>query len=181
MKVPKNILSIINRINESEEKWKPLYMAVWQYAFQIKKQFENTPFWNKKINIRLPAFKKGYEIYIPNKLYTILTTKDVEFTIEHLIFLFSLFEDLLNETSKILCEKQLGRTLGKKIQTFFEQNKDIISDKEFKELNLAKETRNCYIHKRGKIDSKWINSYKETEGKTLISEGENLVKGFKNI
>ncbi len=181
MEIPIIIGSAITRINQSEDRWKAVYMAVWGYYFQIRDKFENTPYWNKPLKFGLPAFPKGFHPYTPSELCSILTSKDEGITFEHLITLFSLFEELLNESSKILCSKEINASKKQGMNKFFEENKDIISEQELKELNLAKETRNCYIHNNGRIDQKWIDAYKEARGSSSASKREGLEVGFSSL
>lgn len=181
MEIPINIGSTISRINQSEDRWKALYMATWGYSYQIKAQFENTENWNKKVEFGLPASKNSNRhVYTPNQIYSILTSRDGEFTIGHLQVIFSLFEDLLKESSKILCSKELDTGKWPGIKEFFAENNDILSESQLKELKLAKETRNCYIHNSGKIDQKWIDAYREAKGNPIASIEDELEKGFPN-
>jgi len=184
MEVPSNILSIISRINQSENNWKAIFMAIWQHSEKIKSHFQNTGEWNKKISFQLPLSKNNVEhYYTPYQLYSILTSRDGEFTIGHLLTLFSLFEDLLNQSSKILCSSELTTSKWENMKNFFKEDKtkDILFINEINELNLAKKTRNCYIHTGGKIDSEWIKAYKEVKGDPIVSIGDELNKGFPNI
>ena len=181
MEIPIKIGSVISRINQSEDRWKAVYMAVWGYYFQIRDKFENTPYWNKPLKFGLPAFPKGFHPYTPSELCSILTSKDEGITFEHLITIFSLFEELLSESSKILCSEEIDASKKQEIKKFFEENRDLISDPELKELLLAKETRNCYIHKNGTIDEKWIEAYKEARGSSSASKGEGLEVGFSSL
>jgi hypothetical protein len=181
MEIPNEIYSIIEKINQSEDKWKALYMATWRLSYQIKSQFENTTTWDKKIPFGLPSSKNKFHLYTPHKIYLILTSRDEEFTLGHLQTLFSLFEDLINESSKTLCTKKLRGLLGAKIDDFFKLNKDLILDDELKELILAKETRNCYIHNKSKINKEWLDSYKNAKGNPIASVNDNLNKGFSNL
>jgi len=183
MELPVSILSIIDRINQSENKWKALYMATWGYSYWVKSQFENTNSWDKEVQFGLPASKNKSHIYTPHQLYSILTSRDGEFTLGHLQTLFSLFEDLLNEASKILCASELDTSKWPNMKKFFEEDdtKDILTDIQIKELKLAKETRNCYIHNGSKINQKWLDSYRDAKSNPIASIGDNLSKGFKEF
>lgn len=181
MKVPINILSIIEKINKSEDDWKAIYMANWRFSYWLRENFENTQKWDEKQEFGLPAFKKGHHDYTPSQLYIIVTSKDIKTTYEHLIILLSMFEALLEETSKFLCSPKFKiNHNGSNISGFFEDEntKDILEEGELNELFLAKETRNCYLHHGGKINDKWIKYYKDTKGTSLVSEGDDLNKGF---
>jgi len=182
MEISSSILSITSRINQSEDRWKALYMATWGYSYQIKAQFENTDNWDKKLEFGLPASKNNNRhVYTPHQIHSILTTRDGEFTLGNLQVLFSLFEDLLKEASKILCSSELDTSKWQNIKQFFDENNDIISETQLKELKLAKETRNCYIHTSGKIDQRWIDAYKEAKGNPIGLIGDELEKGFPNL
>ena len=180
MKLPKNIKSIIGRINQSEDDWKANYMANWKFSYFLKEEFENTPDWDRKYSLGLPAFKKGHHDYTPHQLYEIITSKDIRVTEEHLIILLSMFEALLKETSKIFSPLKFNNNFRFSIIKFFddERTKGLLEEGQVQELALARETRNCYIHNDGKADDKWIKCYKNTKGKSLISEGDDLNKGF---
>jgi len=183
MEIPKDILYIIERINQSEDKWKALYMGTWGCSYQIKNKFENTPNWDKEVQFGLPAFKNKSHVYTPHQLHSILTSRDGEFTMGHLQTLFSLFEDLLNEASKIICSLELDTSKWPNMKKFFEADdtKDILNGAQIKELKLAKETRNCYIHNGNKIDQKWLDSYIDAKGSPIASIGDDLTKGFPNF
>ncbi|MFA7707860.1 MAG: hypothetical protein WCX73_02840 [Candidatus Pacearchaeota archaeon] len=183
MEIPKEILSIIDRINKSEDNWKAIYMGVWGYYFQLKAKFENTSEWNRPHKLGLPAFRRGYHEYTPNQLCSILTSKDIEITFEHLIILFSLFEELLNKSSEILFGTELDTSQWRNMKKFFEEEStlDILSEESMKELNLAKQTRNCYVHNGGKIDQIWLDSCNKIEEKSMELIGKNLEDGFQNL
>ena len=59
-----------------------------------------------------------------------------------------------------------------------DDTKDILDDKQRNELYLAYQTRNCYVHRGGKIDGEWIKAYTVARGKPIASEGEDLDKGI---
>lgn len=180
MEIPTNILSIIDKINESEDQWKALYMGTWGFSYQIKEKFENTENWEKALGFGLPASKKKYHIYSPKKLHSILTSKDGEFTIGHLQTLFSMFEDLLNEASEMLYASRLDNSKWENMKKFLKDMK-ILSDSQIKDLKLAKETRNCYIHNGNKINQRWLDAYREAKGDTIASIGDNVQNGFQNL
>lgn len=140
MDISNKVKYIIERILKSEDRWKALYMATWGYSYQIKVQFEKKEFWEKTISFKLPASKNKQQVYKPKELYSILTSRDGEFTIGHLQTLFSLFEELLNEASKILFNLELDTSKWKNMKEFFNQDdtKDILTKKDINELKLAK-------------------------------------------
>lgn len=183
MEIPTKINNIIQRILESEDEWKALYMASWGCAnFYLKPTFENTELWDKEVPFGLPASKKGWQKYTPAKLYAILTSKDMEFTLGHLQKLFSLFEELVVELCPFVCDGQEIKAdkfenlkkflLGKES---YEKFKTDITEDELKELRLAKETRNCFIHDNSKVDKRWLEAYKEARGENLtVKTGDEL-------
>ncbi len=183
MDIPNKVKYIIERILKSEDRWKALYMATWGCSYQIKAQFEKTEFWEKTIPFGLPASKNKQHVYKPKELYSILTSRDGEFTIGHLQTLFSLFEELLNEASKILFNFELDTSKWKNMKEFFNQDdtKDILTKKDINELKLAKETRNCFIHNGSKVDKRWLDAYRDARGVTTVSLSSELQKGFSNI
>lgn len=183
MEIPRNIKYIIESILKSEDRWKALYMATWGYSYQIKTQFEETQKWEKQIPFGLPASKNKHHTYKPNELHSILISRDGEFTIGHLQTLFSLFEELLNEASKILLNLDLNTSKWKNIKIFFNQpnTKDILSEQDVNELKLAKETRNCFIHNGSKINQRWLDAYQRARRATTVKLGDDLQKGFSNI
>lgn len=182
MEIPINISSIISRINQSEDNWKAIFMAIWQHSDVIRNTYEKTDKWNKKIIFRLPASKNNSShSYTPYQLHSILTSRDGEFTIGHLQTLFSLFEGLVNESSKILCSEEIDASKWQDIEKkFFDENNDLISEQELKELKLAKEIRNCYLHNNGQIDQKWLNAYAEAKENPTSAIGNGLEQGFPN-
>jgi len=184
MEIPNNIKYIIKRILKSEDRWKALYMATWGYSYQIKAQFEKTEFWEKIMVFGLPASKnKQQHTYKPEELYLILTSRDGEFTIGHLQTLFSLFEELLNETSKILFNFELDTGRWKNMKEFFNQDytKDILGGKDINELELAKETRNCFIHNGSKINGRWLDAHRNARGISTAILGDELQRGLSNV
>jgi len=183
MDIPSNIKYIIEGILKSEDRWKALYMATWGYSYQVKAGWENTKMWDKPVSFGLPASKNNQQhTYKPKDLHSILTSRDGEFTIGHLQTLFSLFEELLDEIAKFLFNFELDMNKWKNIEEFFNKpgTKDILSNQDIKELKLAKETRNCFIHNGSKIDQRWLDTYQEAKGVHLASLGDDLHKGISN-
>ena len=181
MDIPISIGSAISMINQSEDRWKALFMATWGYSYQISNQFSGTQLWDTKVSFGLPASKNNrIHTYTPHQMHSILTSRDGEFTIGHLQTLFSLFEDLLNESSKVICSNELDTSKLVNMEAFFDENNDLLSETELKEIKLAKETRNCYIHNDGKIDQKWIDAYIDAKGSPIASVGDDLKNGFTN-
>lgn len=192
MKIPDRINNIIQRILESEKQWKALYMASWGCVFfYLEPEFKvkHTDLWGKPLRFGLPASKRGYQEYTPAELCGILKSKDTEFTLSHLQVLFSLLEELIAELCPIVCSGQEIRSdkfenlekffLGKNLYQNFQTN--ITKDK-VKELKLAKETRNCFIHNNSKVDERWLKVFKEVNGKNSTARiGDELPVDFHKI
>jgi hypothetical protein len=190
MKIPEKTNNIIQRIRKSEDEWKALHMGAWGYAkFYLEPKFKNTDKWEKPRPFRLPASNKGYQEYTPAGLYGILTSKDTEFTLGHLQTLFSLLEELIDELCPIVCngqeiksykfEKLTEFLLGIKPYQNFQTN---ITEDRIKELKLAKETRNCFIHNDSKVDEPWLKAFKEVNGRDSTAQiGDELPVNFHQI
>lgn len=183
MDVPASILSIVTKINDSEDRWKARYIAVWRCSRDIKKE-ETSSNWKKQISYQLPASKSGHYEYTPEKLYSILISKDVEFTLGHLQTLFTLFEEMIWESSKILCTTPIKADHWAGMEKFFKEIGfgDISSDPRIAELKLAKQTRNCWTHKNGKIDEIWLMEYTNIRKCAPSAKlHDPLEQGFPNV
>jgi len=184
------INNIIQKIIDSEDKWKALYMASWGSVFHwLEPKFKGKPSWNTPLKLGLPASKQGYQEYTPAQLDKIFRSKDSEFTLGHLQTLFSLLEELIVKLSPIVCDGQEIRAyrfenlkkflLGESPYQAFQIN---ITENEIKELNLAKETRNCFIHNNSKINERWLAVFKEARNKDSINKsGDKLPNDFKQV
>jgi len=190
MEIPERINNIIQRILASEDEWKALYMALWGCVFHwLEPEFKNTDSWEKPLLLGLPASKKKYQEYTPAELCGILKSKDTEFTLGHLQMLFSLLEELIAELCPIVCSGQEIRTdkfknlkrflLGKNSYQNFQTK---IKEDDIKELKLAKETRNCFIHNNSKVDEHWLEAFKEVNGGCSAAQiGDKLPVDFHQI
>ncbi|KPJ56552.1 hypothetical protein AMJ49_04555 [Parcubacteria bacterium DG_74_2] len=190
MKIPERINNIIQRIIESEREWKALYMASWGCVlFYLEPRFKNTNLWEEPMKFGLPASKKGYQEYTPSELCGILKSKDTEFTLGHLQTIFSLLEELIEELCLLIFNgKEIKADKFENLKKFllgekpYERLKTEITDEEIKELKLAKESRNCFIHNNSKVDEKWLEAYKEARTKDSITQiGEKLPVDFHQI
>ncbi len=190
MKIPDRINNIIQRILKSEEEWKALYMASWGCVrFYLEPKFKNTNSWEEPLRFGLPASKKGYQEYTPAELCGILKSKDTEFTLGHLQTLFSLLEELIAELCPIVCSGQEIRSdkfenmekflLGRNPYHNFQMN---IAQDRVKELKLAKETRNCFIHNDSKVDERWLEVFNEAKDEDPAAQiGDELPVNFHQI
>lgn len=78
----------------------------------------------------------------------------------------SLFESLLISIKPDF-EKPSPKTgFSHRIDNFFSSTNygTLLVDKEKEELHLARETRNCYIHNNGNIDTRFVTAYKNARG-----------------
>lgn len=183
MEIPSKINNIIQRLLESENDWKALYMASWGCVlFYLEPNFKNTDLWEKPLKFGLPASRKGYQEYTPSQLCEILKSKDGYFTLLHLQTLFSLLEELIGELCPIVCNgENINPSFFENCKKFlsgdtpYQNFKTKISQDEIKELKLIKETRNCFIHNKSMVDTKWIESFKDARGKISITKiGDEL-------
>ena len=175
MSIPEHIRILIDQIRESEDWWKALYMAVWGLSYQIKERYEGRDSWREKQKLGLPASKKGYQEYTPERLHFILTQRDKETALNHTITIFSLLENLSKKTALIVEQKDINMGKYKNLSDFLLRNKFLKSDEE-PELRLARATRNCVNHHGNKANKWYIDSLKvarpDEEGK--YKEGEDV-------
>jgi len=180
MNIPDNIKYILERIHKSEDEWKALYMAAWGCVYYINEKYKKLGLWEAKLNFGLPGSKNKMHPYTPKELDSILRTRDIEFTLGHLQTLFSLLEELSDSASEILFDLESNMSKWKYIEQFFQ--KIGLSQPIIKELCLAKQTRNCFIHNGSKIDKLWLNTYQEARGVLPSNlDGKNLGEGLLNI
>ena len=155
MELPEEILSITEKIKKSELNWKMRYCVCWMQSYPLKEELEKNPERGKdKVTLNLPAFKRKPDL-TKEEYYKELTSNDIPFTLEHLVILFALFDELKTTASKILGKGETEKTSHKE------------------ELKLARETRNCYVHNGSRIDRKWIDAYKQARNKDA-KEGERI-------
>lgn len=205
MVIPEEISSIFEKIKQSEKEWKALYMAVWHYSSYIKKEYiEKSPRNTNllvggltgtafvinagakefEIDLSLPESKdKSYRFNVTD-LYNILVSRDGQFTLGHLQTLFSLLEDFLKTVHlKIYLEETDGRSgMYDLIKSFFKLDdfKCVMSETDLKEMNLAIETRNSYIHRKSLVNERFIAAFTTARGSTkqMFSIGDNLISAF---
>lgn len=176
------ILAIIKKIQESEDVWKVQYIAMWNFIYYLKGRGHfDEKFLRENLKLGLPASEKKYYEINPERLIDTLGHRDNELKYIHLVNLFSLFDDLLDESSKVLCSEVDSKIRDRKgnvyMHEFFKVVK-VLEDKELEELKLARETRNCYVH-GNKIDSEWLKKYKEARGEPIVKINDDLDRGFK--
>ena len=185
MQVSQDIREVLLRIRESEDRWKALYMASWSYALQtLEPKFKPTSLWTQRIFFALPYSKNKGHYFIPEKLHRILTNKDDEFSLGHLQDMFSLLEELINLACPHIC-----RNISIVASDFPQVEYFLLADKSYKmnkqghkrvpllpdmrELKLAKETRNCFIH-GGNISDAWIKAYTAIKNPCPYTFGNKL-------
>ena len=192
MEIPENIDYILKRIEEREDRWKSLYMATWGYSKHfLKPKYEGTLNWNKPLLLSLPASIKGHHISTPKQLYEMLASElmDLELTVSHLEIMFSLTEALVKDLHELLYPgKNISSDTRNELIAFLEGKKKydkvtipLLLAREEKEFILAKETRNCFTHRGGRIDDRWLNACKKSRGSSHISKlgseiGDELTK-----
>lgn len=186
MNTPDKIKYIIEQILKREDRWKALYMAVWGCSYYLENEIKQKrpELWDRIIPLGLPGSKKKHYPYKPSELQSILRSFDTEITFLHLVIIFVLLEELLNESSLIFYGKRMDTGYLKQLNTFFEgiNTKDILLDAEKKELFLAKATRNCFIHNGSKIDRNWIKAYQSTRSVSPIKKiGDDVKEAFPSI
>jgi hypothetical protein len=185
MEIPDDTERVIRLLMDSEDRWKARYMAVWAYSYYLRFAYEGPSCWDVEIDFGLPRSQYKKHTFTPNKLYNIVTSQDTEFALEHLTILFILFEELVNEAVPILypgdetdaCYFANLRDFLKAENQFKDKIK-FVTDEEFYEVDLAKKTRNCFIH-GGKINGEFIDAYKRAKGREPATGGEGeLEKAF---
>ena len=186
MDIPDKIKYIIEQILKREDRWKALYMAVWGCSYYLENEFrqKRPELWDQVVPLGLPGSKKKQHPYKPSELHSILRSFDAEITIIHLVILFVLLEELLNESSLIFYGKRLDTGHLENLKAFLEGSdvSDILSEVEKKELFLAKATRNCFIHNGSKIDQRWINAYQFARSAPPIKKiGDDVKKAFTSM
>lgn len=203
---------LVERMRRSEDEWKALHMAVWQYAANIEETYlkgkpkpqnkyvinlnastsvvvavadDNFHAGDSRIVLGLPGSRMGNHSYVPKELHSILVSRDYSLTLGHLQTLFSMFEDFLSKAHVSLGSSEIKINFSKweKMSNFLNNKfKGVLDSQELKELKLAKETRNCFIHHDSKIDTRWLAAYEDARGSinnTLL--GESLSEGLPEI
>lgn len=184
--VPETLYPLLEEIENNKRKWKTLYMAIWgfQIYFLIPNMIE-TGKGDELIPWGLPGAKLKCVMYTPNELEYYLKRSDYGIHISQLITLFMLLENYFFEYYKITrdkmnFDKKLDTAKFKNLKKYLEQSK-FADKKELLELELAKESRNCFMHRRGLIDSKWLNVHKKARGTTRHKIGDKIPLDFHDL
>lgn len=214
--IPEQLKIPLKEIETNKRKWKSLYMAVWGLPIHYLDPLINNGNGDKVLTLGLPASKYKFVKYTPKELKSYLTDYDGDIHINQIIKIFTLLENYFFIYNEIIEKKpnkikrrwlynkfnnlfeklfpQKNTTIDftkfKQLKKYLEENK-FVSKKELLELELAKETRNCFVHRRGIIDGKWLNIYKKTQRKnnyklndkcpTLFTDLENWTDIFIDI
>jgi hypothetical protein len=196
------IKSILDRINNNEDEWKALHMAVWSYSHNVQKQYlgkiksrrchalnisSGTSYVVcvdneddvKKVALGLPASVKGYHEFDPEKLHSILTSSDYHIVLNNLIIIFSLFEVFLKIIASEVYQESVDTGTKSGLRHFIKKDDFGVDPKDINEIILAKKTRDCYIHSDSRIDREWISLFGNARGigsrRIRMSENDNLV------
>jgi hypothetical protein len=220
--VPKELIPLLEEIENNKRKWKSLYMAVWGFSLQVlKPKYIDKNQGDNLMTFELPASKLKRVLYTPNKLFRYLTTYDPDIYISQLIKIFTLLEDymfeyydlnknkesLVQKIFKFLLNSKFVKYLIKKsskvkskvdkiknklqiqqkdftrfniLKRYLKEN-NFADKKELLELEYAKETRNSYVHRRGKVNDTWLNIYKKTGRNKNFSLNENIPLEFYDL
>ena len=150
--------------------------------------------------LSLPASKYKFVYYKPNELKGYLTDYDKDIHIGQVIKIFTLLENyflsfyeltektikkehlLLNLIRKIFSKKnnRVDLTRFNVMKKYLKSN-GFASTKDLLELELAKETRNCFVHRRGLIDRRWLDANKKTGRKDRYNIGDRVPTPFSDL
>ena len=181
--VPEELKALLVEIENNKRKWKSLYMAVWGLPlYFLNPALIDRGEGDKIIFWILPAAKLKKILYTPNELKDYLTHYDKDIHINQVIKIFTLLEnyfpkyyELTRKTEKKSSISSVLNFIRKKLKPKYNlidftrfnilkkylKKNNLASDKELNELELSKETRNCFIH-GGFVNKKWLKSYKKT-------------------
>lgn len=207
--VPEELKTLLIEIENNKRKWKSLYMAVWGLPLYYltpslinKGKGDEIKLWG------LPAAKLKAVLYTPNELKNYLTNYDREIHISQVIKIFTLLENYFFKYYELTEKPKRGRLIDSILKfilprsfikerlktkdnlidfTYFKilkkylKNKKFASDKELNELELSKETRNCFVHRRGLINQTWLKSYKKTGRQNKYKEKDEIPLNFHDL
>jgi hypothetical protein len=207
--VPEKLKVLLIEIENNKRKWKSLYMAVWGLPlYFLTPSLIDKGKGDEVIPWGLPAAKLKAVLYTPNELKNYLTSYDKEIHISQVIKIFTLIENYffkyyeLTEKprkegliDKVLEFIPLSSFIKKRLKpkdslidfTYFKllkrylKDKNFASDRELNELELAKETRNCFVHRRGLINKRWLKSYKKTGRQNRYKEKDEVPLNFHDL
>jgi len=205
--VPEQLKALLIEIEHNRRKWKSLYMAVWGLPlYYLTPCLIDQGKGDKVVIWGLPAAKHKSVLYTPRELRGYLTDYDKDIHIGQVIKIFTLLEDYLfayygvtenpeRDSFKRRLIKYMPNfvlnlfslktgpvdfTLFGKLKRYL-KCKNFASNQEIKELELAKETRNCFVHRRGLIDKRWLRAYKRTGRKEDYKTGDRAPSPFSDL
>ncbi|HLC79837.1 MAG TPA: hypothetical protein VJG83_05465 [archaeon] len=109
------------------------------------------------------------------EMHTFCTTRDDPLSYFHLIYAFSLFEELVRIASK---PTRVNSTKWRFVKPLLKKWK--IKVRDIRELTLARETRNCFVHHNGNSDwQPWWEAYNDARRKNPpIKYGDSVRNAF---
>ena len=157
------IEKIIILLEDSKKIWKTQIVVFWDYAGKVLKDLEDqTP-----IDINLPAFDNPKITLTAKELRNICISQEEYLAYSHLTYIFTLFGILTTDVNK----------QNLKIDSFLKNNGVI--DQDIREITLARETRNGYVHYMSKAHNDWIEAYNKAKPKkSPIKEGDPIKNAF---
>lgn len=184
-KVPQELLPLLVEIENNKRKWKSLYMAVWGLPlYYLKPELIDKGKGDELKGWGLPASRLKQVLYTPNELNNYLTNYDHGIYISQLIHIFTLLENYFFEYYEVTGQKSesnqnLDFTTFSVLRKYLRDN-SFADDKELLELELAKETRNSFVHRRGLVNKRWLDVYKKTKRKNNYKIGDKISIGSHN-
>lgn len=199
--IPEELRSLLVEIEHNKRKWKSLYMAVWGLPlYHLNPKYIDIGQGDKLILWGLPASKQRSVLYTPRELKSYLTDYDHDIHIGQVIKIFTLLENYFISfyelTEKSVSDKYslldtIKGIFHKKVNkgdfTRFYALKKYLKDngfaltKDLLELELAKETRNCFVHRRGLVNKRWLKVYKNTGRKDGYKIGDKVPTPFSDL
>lgn len=174
------LLSVLQEIEQNKRKWKALYMAVWGLPLYVLDPWINNGDGDKVMKFNLPAAKYRFVHYTPKELKNYLINYDNDILISQLIKIFTMLENYFFIYNKEIGMEKIDFTKFESLKKYIEDN-NFANEDELAELELAKETRNCFVHRRGVIDKKWMDAHNKTQRKNIHHIGEKIPTPFNDI
>src|SRR3989344_8284804 len=150
------ILSIIKKINESEDMWKAQYVILWRYHNYLEFAYKELPIWTQKFDFSIPSSKNKSYPFSFEQLHSVIPNKDGDFKMFHLVTLISLFQSIPKKVTE-----------------------EVLSSDEKKELRLAEEIRNCFLH--GNINRGVRKAYKDSRRENFPLLSTDNIMNFPDL
>ncbi len=180
--IPEELRPLLTEIEHNKRKWKSLYMAVWGLPlYHLDPEYINKGRGDKPVLWGLPASKFKSVLYTPRELRGYLTDYDKEIHISQIIKIFTLLENYLFSYNELTKERDLIDFTRFELLKKYVKNKKWSLDEELLELELAKETRNCFMHRSGLIDDRWLRIYKMTGRKDSHTLKDKIPTPFSDL